>query len=402
VKIPGSKSILQRLMLLLAYTQSEMSIQNYNPCDDVMELEAALKSYGYRVTQRAQSRDFCFDKALCATSKHHYVFRHSATAFRLWLSFLAAQEGVVSQVWVSDILLYRGYAPLKQALEAMGAKLYLNGNSMEIHGCQLQGGHHHLAGNISSQYASSLILAAPFMKNPLQLKLSPFQVSQSYIKLSLQLLGLFGGKAQVLGHDLRICNQSLRLPSSFKVDSDLSTIAYYAARAALIPPGQRLPSYRNPQLIQADECIFDFLKQMGAGVRKIKNHVQVNSATLQGSTFELRNCPDLMPILAILALFCEGPSTLNGIGRLIYKESNRLQGICTAFDKIGVKYQLESDRLSISPLTHEPEAVILDTQQDHRLVMAFSLLAARFPQIELSETKSLSKSFPFGYQELLK
>lgn len=407
MKIPGSKSILQRVLLLMAYHRQSLSIYNYNPCGDLRELESALLSFGYRVSGAGTRREFIFDKELFAGSEHHYNFQHNATGFRFWLSFLASLPGISSQLWVSDILLERGYTPLSQALQAMGAKISLSGNLLSITGCQLCGGRYNLAGDISSQYASSLILAAPFMQSDLTLQLSPFQVSQSYIKLSLQMLALFGLETKITGPEIHIPVQSMRLPRRFKVDSDFSTVAYYAAQAALSPGGLRIPIFCRQELQQADEQIFDFLVAMGASVQRGKSYVRIRPAALIGSSFELKDCPDLMPVLSILALFCEGRSTLLNVGRLAHKESDRVSGIVAAFQQIGAKYDLGEDQLTIYPFAGEllaqhqdGKAIVLDTQEDHRLVMAFSLLRARYPQLELSETASLDKSFPWGYEEL--
>ena len=409
VKIPGSKSILQRLMLLMAYNRRNLSIYNYNPCGDLRELEGALTSFGYRITGTGTRRELLFDERLFTESEHHYTFQYNATGFRFWLSFLASLSGITSQLWVSDILLERGYAPLSQALQAMGAKISLQGkNLLSITGCQLSGGTYNLAGDISSQYASSLILAAPFMQSDLTLELSPFQVSQSYINLSLQMLELFGLQTKITGPEIHIPVQSVRLPRRFKVDSDFSTVAYYAARAALTPQGLSIPIYYRKGLKQADEMILDFLKQMGAIVQRGKTYVKIRPAALTGYSFDLKDCPDLMPVLSILALFCEGRSTLLNVERLAHKESNRVSGILAAFDQIGAKYELDQDQLTIYPLEDDfvplekdRKPIVLDTQNDHRLVMAFSLLIDKFPQIALSETESLDKSFPFGYEELI-
>lgn len=408
MKIPGSKSILQRVLLLMAYQRRNLSIYNYNPCGDLRELEGALISFGYRISGTGTRREFLFDEGLFAASEHYYNFQYNATGFRFWLSFLASQAGITSQLWVSDILIERGYAPLSQALQAMGAEISLSGNLLSITGCQLSGGKYNLAGDISSQYASSLLLAAPFMQSDLTLELSPFQVSQSYIKLSLQMLALFGLAAEITGPEIHIPLQSLRLPRRFKVDSDFSTVAYYAARAALSPKGLSIPIFYRKELKQADEQIFDFLVAMGTSVQRGKSYVKIRPAALQGSSFDLKDCPDLMPVLSILALFCEGRSTLLNVGRLAHKESDRVSGIVAAFEQIGAKYELDQDQLTIYPFAgellaqqQERQPIVLDTQNDHRLVMAFSLLSARFPQLELSETESLDKSFPLGYEELI-
>lgn len=415
MKIPGSKSILQRILLLMAYSKRNLSVYNYNPCGDLRELEDALISFGYRISGHDLRREFLFDEELFARSKHHYTFQYNATGFRFWLSFLASQPGISSELWVSDILLARGYAPLSQALQAMGAKVSLAGNLLSITGAQLLGGRYNLAGDISSQYASSLILAAPGMQSDLTLELSPFQVSQSYINLSLQMLKLFGLKTRITGPEIHIPTQSIRLPRRFKVDSDFSTVAYYAARAALMPEGLRIPIFYRQELKQADERIFDFLKQMGASVQRGKSYVRIRPSVLSGSSFELKDCPDLMPVLSILALFAQGRSTLLNVERLAHKESDRVAGIIKAFDQIGAQYERGRDHLTIYPFDGEiqhPEPdiqhfgtqmqpLVLDTQNDHRLIMAFSLLKERFPQLQLSETESLDKSFPFGYEELI-
>lgn len=409
MKIPGSKSILQRLLLLMAYNKRNLSIYNYNPCGDLRELEGALSSFGYRISGGNTTREFIFDKELFASFRHDYNFQYNATGFRFWISFLASLPGTTSQLWVSDILLARGYTPLSQALQAMGAKISLQGNLLSITGARLSGGRYNLAGDISSQYASSLILAAPWMHSELSLELSPFQVSQSYIQLSLQMLEYFGLLTHSTGPQIHIPVQNMRLPRRFKVDSDFSTVAYYAARAAITPKGLRIPIHYSKGLEQADEQILEFLKQMGAIVQRGKSYVRIRPSVLTGSSFDLKDCPDLMPVLSILALFCEGRSTLLNVERLAHKESNRLSGMIAAFDMLGVKYELENDQLTIYPFEEDLVAMqqnmqpmILDTQNDHRMVMAFSLLSGRFPQIKLSETESLDKSYPFGYAELIK
>jgi len=401
VKIPGSKSIVQRLMLIMAYSRAEMNFRNYNPCSDVLELEDALKTFGYRISGNEEERNFEFSLEQFEASEHSYAFMYNATGFRLWISFLASQPGIRSRIWVSDILLQRGYAPLTQALEAMGAEISLDGNLLEIDGTKLSGGRHHLAGDISSQYASSLILAAHRMKEDLALELSPFQVSQSYITLSLQLFQLFGGAYEKHGNELVISAHELSLPKTYTVDSDISTVAYYAVLAAMGVEVVHFSIQRNLNVDQPDIRIYDFLRQLGVGIRRGRNYVKILPAKLQGSVLDLSDCPDLMPILSILALFCQSPVTLKNIGRLRFKESDRIQGICNALDKIGADYHFDGDKLEIQPLRHSPGELELDSQNDHRLVMAFTLLKSRFPAITINDVSPLKKSFPYPYSELL-
>jgi len=400
VKIPGSKSVLQRFMLAMAYARSDMRFENYNPCSDVMELEEALRTFGYEVSGLGELRSFHFSVSSNQQSKHSYQFHYNATGFRLWLSFLAAQAGLRSRVWISDILLQRGYAPLTQALQAMGAKIELNGNLLQIQGAELTGGQHHLAGDISSQYASSLILASPAMQQDLSLELSPFQVSQSYIHLTIRIMELLGAQTQREGNSLMIKATSMKIPSSYAVDSDLSTVAYYAILAVLEGEMLQIPIHRTLSLEQPDIRIYDYLRQMGVGVRRSKSYIKILPAKLKGTVLDLRDCPDLMPVLSILALFCEDTLTLKNIGRLRYKESDRISGITKAFDLIGADYLFDGDSLTIEPFTGQISELELDSQNDHRMVMAFTLLRSRFTGVTINDTSPLYKSFPYDYADL--
>ncbi len=396
-KIPGSKSILQRLMVLAAHAKADITVENYNPCGDVLELAEAMKVFGYSVTGQGAVRSFRFDPQSFAHSTHHYRFQYSATAFRLWLSLLANLPGINSEIELSDILHKRGFAPLQDALTQLGAALELTLPLIRIQASALAGGMPELNGSISSQFHSSLILAAPFMQKPLTLNISPEQVSMPYLKLSLQMLKRFRARVEERGTEITISRASFRLPGLFCADSDLSTAAYYAVWGALHAEGIRMEISVNPGLTQADAVIFRILSDMGAGVSWEANYCSVYPGALRGKEICLKDNPDLMPVLSILALFCQSPCRLKGIGRLAHKESDRVAGIVDAFKLIGANFTLGADELIIMPLgARELPQVTLDTRSDHRLVMAFSLLQSRYPQIALSETASLSKSLPLG------
>lgn len=397
IRITGSKSILQRMMALAAHSRCGIKLLNYNPCADVLEMEHALLTFGFHILRDADSASFQFDPELHRKSNHDYRFTASATAFRLWLSVLANQPKLHSRIVLSSALLHRGYKPLEVALTGMGASITQMDATLEIIGSHLAGGAGVLCGNFSSQFHSSLILAAPFMQTPLRLQINPDQVSKPYIDLSLNLIRMFGASIQQVQDGICISCTNWDLPEEFWVDADISTAAFYAVKGALCPGGIRLKLKLNPSLPQADAIVFDHLAQMGARVAWDGDICTVLPGSLRGADICLKDAPDLMPVLSILALFCEGRTRLGGIGRLIHKESDRVAGICWAFDLLGVTYRRDADSLTIHPLDPDNVApVVLDTQQDHRLVMAFSLLKCRFPQISLSETASIAKSLPFS------
>lgn len=392
--IAGSKSILQRLMVLLAHSKEDICIQNYNPCADVLELEQALRTFGYQVCPNDAGLYFSFCPALHANSLHQYHFQASATAYRLWLSVVANLPGIESRVSASPVLFQRGIIPLCDALVSLGAEYSLKGSELCIKGSRLQGGKLYIDTEISSQYASSLLLAAPFMRHNLRLQLGSILVSRPYLQLTLQMLQSFAASVDSTEQMILVQRGDFALPAQFQVDADLSTAAFYAVRAALGKDIQDLHLFLHPSYHQADAAIWDILRKMGANIQLEANVYSLHPAPLQGLELDLTDNPDLMPVLSIAALFCQSPMHLRGIARLAYKESNRVQGICKALDLLDAKYELSEDLLSIWPYTATMPAVVLDTQQDHRLVMAFSLLNERFPQVRLREWQSLSKSIP--------
>ena len=139
-------------------------------------------------------------------------------------------------------------------------------------------------------------------------------------------------------------------------------------------------------------------QRMGASLEYFDGIIHTYPSSLKGGiSIDLRHCPDLMPILSILALFCAEPLTLIGVSRLQYKESNRILGITKALDLLKAQYQQTDDEIWIFPYRKQPPNVVLDTLGDHRLVMAFSLLTDRYSSVKLSELDSLSKSVPAGF-----
>jgi 3-phosphoshikimate 1-carboxyvinyltransferase len=394
-EIPGSKSILQRVMVLCAHARADILLKNYNPCTDVLELENALRTFGFELSPEAGGMRFRFREELFEKSEHIYYFEGSATAFRLWLSVLANLHGIKSKIHCSERLFRRGFSPLQKALEALGAHIEVAGNSICINGYELAGWDISVEGSLSSQFHSSLLLAAPFMKNPVKLALASCQVSLPYMRLSINMLEQFGVQIDHEPTCVVIQPGDFGLPREYRVDADMSTAAFYAVQGALRPEGIVFALEQNPRLPQADAAVFDILRRMGAVVSMANGFCEVKPGFLQGVDISLKDAPDLMPVLSILALFCNTQSRFSGIGRLIHKESNRVKGICRALDMLGADYQRDEDSLTIFPLgEREIPALTLDTLQDHRLVMAFSLLQSRFEQISLSETQSLSKSLP--------
>lgn len=393
IRIPGSKSILQRLLIILCINRQNCTIKNWNRCQDVQELSKALHGIGMKVSVDADNN------AEISFTQHHEnniqcEIAESATALRFLLAFLAAMPGLSSKINISEGLAKRPHEPLVRALCSMGADIEYQGLSFNIIGKKLKSEMLALTDSISSQFFSALALIVPLLQQDLHLRLSESMVSQSYFSLTIDLLSKFGINSNSDAGVLTIFgNGKYDLPKVIEVEADWSSLAWFAGWAALSEKGIILEvDYANS--MQPDRRIVDILRDLGAEIKTNAKEVFIRKGKLKGAQINCLNNPDLVPLLSILALFTEDGISLSGIEHLQYKESNRIEGITNALKAIGADYSFDGTELWIGSYNLSPPTMVLDTQADHRLLMAFSLLRIFHPQLVLSETESVNKSFP--------
>jgi 3-phosphoshikimate 1-carboxyvinyltransferase len=257
-----------------------------------------------------------------------------------------------------------------------------------------------LDADISSQFISGLMLAASARPGVLNLKFRQTPVSFTYLKLTEHILNECDIYSVLTEKNCRVeGGEHLRLKPHVYVESEMAAGVFLMALGVFSEQGVGFQDTQTEHF-QPDWEMIAILKDMGAIHITLDRVCGFSQASLHGITINLENNPDLMPLVSVLALFAESPTTLQGISRLKYKESDRLQGIITAFCQIGANYISGDGTLVIFPYDREPEPVVLDTQNDHRLVIAFTLLALHYQQLTLSETDSVAKSYPGFFQML--
>jgi 3-phosphoshikimate 1-carboxyvinyltransferase len=390
IKFSGSKSILQRLLAIQAICRQTVQYQNYSSCADVLEMQTALLQTGF--SSRVGDGVVLYPDA-DVPADNHYYFHESATALRLWIAVCAVREGQSSVIRSSDQLIRRPIEPLLKALRELGADITGEGGTLYINGKRLTGGTVSLPADISSQFYSSLILIAPTMQQPLHLKIPADLVSRAYLDLTMDLVLACGIRYTADSGSVSIDgNQQYQLDSPMFIEADWSSAAFFICLGTLLEDGLSCElnySYSR----QPDAAIVDILLSLGAKIDIHADHLEVHQSTLQGGMIDCGNNPDLVPILACLALFGSAPLCLNRISHLKYKESDRITGITAILDAIKADYTLAADALTVYPMHHIPPAAVLETQNDHRLMMAGALLCRFYPVLRLSETASVTKSF---------
>lgn len=384
VKLPASKSICNRALILNALSYSPYDIQNLSDCDDTEVMVKALNS---------NERDFDIKAA--------------GTAMRFLTAFLSKVVGEWT-ITGTERMKNRPIKILVDALNALGAKIeYMEKEGyppLRIFGSALQGGEISLAGGVSSQYISALLMIAPLMENGLTLHLEGNIISKPYINLTLQLMAQYGVKAEWNGSTIKVRPQEYN-PIPFTVESDWSAASYWYAMMALSRNAEieLLGLFKNS--LQGDSAGAKLFAQLGVGTTFTERGVLLrrNGNSVKKLNYNFVNEPDLAQTFVVACVLMNTPFRFTGLQSLKIKETDRIEALKTELRKLG--YLLTDSNDSILEWNGErcepEEHPVIATYEDHRMAMAFAPAALVRPEgIEIANPEVVSKSYPHFWEDL--
>jgi len=260
-----------------------------------------------------------------------------------------------------------------------------------VKGGRLKGGVTELPGDISSQFVSALLFIAPLAEEDVKLRLTTPLESKPYILMTLDCLEKFGVKVESSSAltEFKVSKQAYK-PAKYTVEGDWSSVSYLLALGAV--SGKVTVENLNPESLQGDKIILDFLKDMGAWVELNKDSVTVRKSRLNAIRADLSDCIDLLPTMAVLSATADGVSEFIGIDRARLKESNRVSAVREGLERMDIKVTEERDRLTIAG--SEPRASLIDAKGDHRIAMAFGILGSVASGTIIDGAECVSKTFP--------
>ena len=386
VQLPASKSISNRALILNALSYSPYDIQNLSDCDDTEVMVKALNS---------DSRDFDIKAA--------------GTAMRFLTAFLSKIVGEWT-ITGTERMKNRPIKLLVDALNSLGARIeYMEKEGyppLRIFGSALQGGEISLAGGVSSQYISALLMIAPLMENGLTLHLEGNIISRPYINLTLQLMEQFGVKATWNGQTIKILPQEYK-PIRFTVESDWSAASYWYTIMALSKNAEieLLGLFKNS--LQGDAAGAKLFAQLGVGTTFTDRGVMLkyNGNVTKKLIYNFVNEPDLAQTFVVTCVLLNIPFRFTGLQSLKIKETDRIEALKTELRKLG--YLLTDSNDSILEWNGErcdPEAdPIIATYEDHRMAMAFAPAALVLPKgLKVADPEVVTKSYPAYWEDLRK
>ncbi len=403
VKLPGSKSISNRILLLSALAQGETLVNDLLDSDDTQVMLAALTQLGVdcvgqeRVgNYRIQGVDGAFP-----VKQATLFLGNAGTAFRSLTAALALSDGDYTLSGVARMH-ERPIGDLVDALRQLGAQIDYLGTPgyppLRIRPAQLQAAAEvSVRGDVSSQFLTGLLLAAPLTGRALSLNVVGELISKPYIEITLNLMRRYG--VQVERTDWSrftlAAGQTYRSPAEIYVEGDASSASYFLAAGAIGAGPVRVEGVGSTS-IQGDIRFAEALQQMGAQVEMGENWVSVSSSgRLQGIDADFNHIPDAAMTIAVAALFADGSTTLRNIGSWRVKETDRIHAMATELRKVGATVEEGADYLQITPPAQLNTASI-DTYDDHRMAMCFSLVTLGGVGLRINDPHCVNKTFP-GY-----
>lgn len=384
VRLPASKSISNRALILNALSYSPYEVENLSDCDDTQRMIDALTS---------NDRDFNVGAA--------------GTTMRFLTAFLSKVVGEWTLTG-TERMKNRPIKVLVDALNHIGARIeYMEKEGyppLRIFGSALQGGEVTLAGNVSSQYISALLMIAPLTEKGLTLHLEGEVVSQPYIRLTLGLMEQFGVRAVWTGQTIRVAPQEYR-PIRFTVESDWSAASYWYEILALAPQGEvELPElFKNS--MQGDAAGANLFARLGVGTSFTSSGVVLKKkgGRCEKLVYNFVNEPDLAQTFVVTCVLLNIPFRFTGLQSLKIKETDRIEALKVELRKLG--YVLTDTHNSILEWNGErcePEAhPVIATYEDHRMALAFAPAALVRPEgIEIAFPEVVSKSYPRYWEDL--
>ncbi len=393
MRVPGSKSITNRALLLAGVAGGRSTLTSPLFADDTLAMASALHELGAGVEQREQAdgnSSWVLDGLGHPPRGDADVYcGMGATVGRFLVPMLAAGEGHFA-VDAHPQLRRRPLGPVLEALRAQGTTITGDAFPLILDASGLAGGEVHVDASVSSQFLSGLLMAAPFARTDTRLHFETL-VSRPYLDLTFDAMRAFGVEAAVAGDTIAVARGGYR-STDFVVEPDASTASYFLGSAAVTGTTVSLAGLDRRSTAQGDIGLVGMLEQMGCTARDGDALELTGPQRLRGVSVDMGNLTDVFMTLACVAVFADGPTTIEGIGHARVKESDRIAACAENLTRLGIQVDEGADHLRVHPGTPMAETR-LPTYEDHRIAMAFSVIGARVP-IVLEEPGCVAKTFP--------
>ena len=407
INLPGSKSLSNRALLLAALADGVTEIRNLLDSDDIRHMLNALAKIGIKY-------ELSSDKTVCVVTGNAGAFQNTAplelflgnagTAMRPLCAALCLGNGEYTLTG-EPRMEERPIDALIEALREAGCEVECLKNEgyppLKISANGMRGGKVNIDGSISSQFLTALLMAAPMAQQDTEITIVGELVSKPYILITLDIMKKFG--IEVENDDFKVfkikSGQLYTAPGVFMVEGDASSASYFMAAAA-IKGGEIKVTGIGKSSVQGDVQFATVLEDMGAEVEWGDDYISVKAGDLVGVDQDMNHIPDAAMTIATTALFAKGKTAIRNIYNWRVKETDRLFAMATELRKLGVEVVEGEDYIEINPIPlSELKLAEIDTYDDHRIAMCFSLVALSTTAVVINDPGCTAKTFPDYFEK---
>ena len=406
IRPPGSKSITNRAMVMAALAKGPLIMTGVLDSQDTRVMVESLRRLGFTVEQ---------DIDRCSCTVHGLGGRISAASADLWLENSGTSIRFLTSLCALGLGTYlldgvermrqRPIADLVDALKPLGASIRFEQPQSDCppivvegsSGC-LQGGATRIHGDISSQFLSSLLMAAPACGKPVHVTVDGDLVSKPYILMTLQMMQAFGASVQY-PDDLSsfFIQPQPYVAGTYYIEPDASAASYFFGAAA-VTGGAVTVTGLSRHALQGDVGFAEALERMGCEVSWQSDRITVKGRPLHGIDIDMNAISDTAQTLSAVAVFADSPTTIRNVGHMRHKETDSIAAVVTELQRTGIQAEEMADGLRIFPGIPQPAEI--QTYDDHRMAMSFSLLGLRVPGIRILDPGCTAKTYPRYFEDL--
>jgi len=405
VRIPGSKSYTNRALITASLAHGESVVKNALLSEDTRVMISCLSELDVPIKVIREENILIVKgcEGKIPVERATLFARNAGTVVRFMTASLTLGNG---QYEIDGIERMR-QRPIQQLIDALN-QLGADVVSKEGTGCPpvlinaggLRGGTVKIPGDVSSQYISAILLAAPYADNDVRVVVIDDLASKNYVDMTVDVMNKFGVDVERDAYkEFRVKTGQGYKGCEYMVEPDASGASYFFAAAAITGGKVRVEGLGECSL-QGDAKFVDILSRMGCRTKKSQDWLEVEGGKLRGIDVDMNDTPDVVQTLAPVAAFAEGRTRIRNVKNLRLKETDRITAIVNELKKAGVEAREFEDGIEIIP--SPPHSADISTYDDHRMAMSFALLGLRTRGIKIKNPECVEKTFPDFFERLEK
>ncbi len=397
IKAPPSKSLSHRALICAALSKGKSTISNIVYSDDILATIKSLTLLGVKFDKKSNNI------TIHGVNKIKHIFKEvncneSGSTLRFLIPLLSLSDkkvvftGAKSLIKRPQSIYSKIFKEDNNLFEVKNNKIVVNGS--------IKARDYYIKGNVSSQFFSGLMFSLPLLKEDSSIYIDGTLESESYINLTINILYKFGITIQKIKNGYFIPGNQTYTPTNYTVEGDFSNAAFYLVGGVL--KGLVKVNNLSHESFQGDKVIIDLIKQMKGKVIFMENGYITESSNTKEAIIDLADCPDLGPIITLLASLSEGKSIIKNIARLRLKESDRVKSTVSTLKLLGADIKSTENEIIVNGKQMLKGGVTVDSYNDHRIAMMVSIAALRCKnEVILTNANAITKSYPGFYEDYL-